>query len=193
MAHGATGAGAPPAVTGTQGILGRVAAYLELVKFSHTVFVLPFALTGAVLAARGLPDGRTLAWVVAAMGGPRTGAMAVNRIADRHLDAENPRTANRQLPQGRLRVAEAAALAAAGFALFLLAAWMLNPLRGLLAPPAIAVVAAGWLGAAGLLAYEHRLVYRHGLARLDVAFFTVNGTLSVGLFLFTLGDLLWGR
>jgi len=142
MAGGGTDAGRPPATAAEiRGVLGRAAAYLELVKFSHTVFALPFALMGVVLAARGLPDGRTLAWVVAAMVGARTGAMAVNRIADRHLDAQNPRTANRALPRGRLRVAEATGLAAAGFALLLLAAWMLNPLCGLLAPLAIAVVA----------------------------------------------------
>ena len=203
MGDGATGAGIPPATAETRGIPGRVAAYLELVKFSHTLFALPFALMGAVLAARGLPDGRTLAWVVAAMVGARTGAMAVNRIADRHLDAQNPRTANRQLPQGRLRVAEAAALAAGGFALFLLAGWMLNPACGLLAPPAIAVVAGysytkrftvlsrlvlglalglaplgGWIAVTGRPAWPPAVL---GLAVL------------VGLFLFTPGDLLWGR
>ena len=108
MADGATGAGISPAAAETRGIPGRVAAYLELVKFSHTLFALPFALMGAVLAARGLPDGRTLAWVVAAMVGARTGAMAMNRIVDRRLEAQNPRTASRQLPRGRPRWPRAA-------------------------------------------------------------------------------------
>src|SRR5574341_1634538 len=132
MVERAEGAGGAPAAAAPRGFAGRIASYLELVKFSHTVFALPFALMGAVLAARGLPDGRTLAWVMAAMVGARTGAMAVNRIADRRLDAQNPRTANRALPRGEVRVAEAASLAAGGFALFLWAAWMLNPLCGLL-------------------------------------------------------------
>jgi 4-hydroxybenzoate polyprenyltransferase len=227
----------------------------------------------------------------------------MNRFADRHLDALNPRTRDRALPQGRIAPGEALLFVAGSFAIFLLAAWMLNPLCLALAPVAIlivtgysytkrfttlshlilglslalapigawiavtgrvalpalalgaavvfwvagfdilyalmdiefdrrtglfsiparlgaeggmwaarlfhaltaaclgslipllhlgAVYALGLLLAVGLLCYEHWLLHRHGLAKLDVAFFNVNGALSIGLFLFTLGDLLLG-
>jgi len=282
----------------------KIRTYLEMVRFAHTVFALPFAFMGAILAAGGMPSGRTLWWVLVAMVGARSGAMGMNRIADRHLDALNPRTRDRALPQGRIRLGEAVAFVSVSFGVFLVAAWMLNPLCLALAPLAILIVcgysytkrftvwshlvlglslamapvgawiavrgelaapalvlglgvlfwAAGfdilyaiqdvdfdrqaglfsipaWLGmgkglamagyfhaltvcclallipllrlgpiygvgllcAAILLLYEHRLVHRHGLARLDVAFFNVNGLISVGMCLATIGDRLFSK
>jgi 4-hydroxybenzoate polyprenyltransferase len=281
--------------------VATIRSYLEMIRFSHTVFALPFAFMGALLAAGGIPDGRTLWWILVAMVGARSGAMAVNRIVDRHLDAANPRTRNRALPAGTIRVGAAAAFAAVAFAIFLAAAWMLNPLCFALSPLAVLVlcgysytkrftalshlilglalglapigawiavqgrletpvlvlglgvvfwvagfdilyafqdvdfdreaglfsiparlgiaasvwVARGFhgvtlgclvllvpllhlgsvyqagLAAAGLfLAYEHWLVHRHGLAKLTLAFFTMNGTVSIGMLLATLADLL---
>ena len=124
----------------TGSVLSRLAMTLEMIKFQHTVFALPFGLTGMILAARRWPDGRTLAWVVAAMVGARSAAMAFNRIADRHLDARNPRTAGRALPSGRLSIGFAWAFTAASAALFVLAAAMLNPLCLWLSPVALAVI-----------------------------------------------------
>jgi len=284
-------------------MLQTVGTYLEMIRFSHTVFALPFALMGAVLAAGGIPSGKTLFWILAAMVGARSGAMGVNRIADRHLDTANPRTRNRALPQGRISLGEALAFVVISFAVFVLAAWMLNPLCFALSPFAILIVCGysytkrftalshvvlglslacapigAWiavigtiglpavllglavlfwvggfdilyalmdiefdrrtglfsiparLGAPGgmavarlfhlltaallallipvlelgplyllglglavaLLTYEHWLLYRFGLAKLDMAFFNVNGAISIGMLLFTLGDRLLG-
>jgi 4-hydroxybenzoate polyprenyltransferase len=110
---------------------------LDAIKFEHTVFALPFAYIAMVLAAGGWPGWRTIGWVTAAMVGARTCAMATNRVVDRSIDAANPRTAARHLPRGLLRVGELRALALAGAALMLIAAWRLNPLCLVLAPLAL--------------------------------------------------------
>jgi 4-hydroxybenzoate polyprenyltransferase len=280
-------------------MLATVRTYLEMIRFSHTVFALPFAFMGAVLAAGGVPSGEKLGWILLAMVGARSGAMGFNRIADRRLDAMNPRTADRALPRGRISLAAAATFVAVSFGLLLLAAWRLNPLCFSLAPLAILWVCGysytkrftalshlilgaslglapvgAWIAVAGelapapiilggavlfwvagfdvlyalmdidfdrqtnlrsiparlgmakslavaalfhaitlggflalipllnlgkfymvgvalamlLLAYEHLLVHRHGLAKLDAAFFKSNGVLSIGMFLCTLAD-----
>jgi 4-hydroxybenzoate polyprenyltransferase len=284
-------------------MLRKVRTYLEMIRFPHTVFALPFALMGAVLAAGGIPPRDKLLWILVAMVGARSGAMGMNRFADRELDRLNPRTLDRALPEGRISPGEALAFVGGSFGLFLLAAWMLNPLCFALSPLAILIIsgysytkrftslshlilglslafapigawiavtgrvalpavvlggavvfwvagfdilyalmdiefdrrsglfsiparfgvdggiliarlfhaltaaclgflipllhlgpvyAVGLLLAMALLLYEHWLLHRHGLAKLDVAFFNVNGALSIGLFLFTLGDLLLG-
>ena len=255
-----------------------------------------------VLAARGWPGWWTVGWVTAAMVGARTCAMAVNRVVDRVVDAENPRTADRHLPRGLLTATDMTLFAAAGALLLLVAALMLNPLCLVLAPLALvflvgysytkfftwtshwilgftdgiaaaggwiavrgafeapafllwfaltvwiagfdliyacqdiafdrahglhsvparfgahaALVIArlnhaftaaalavlgllmglgpiywmGWLAVAGLLVYEHSLVKPHDLARVDLAFFNVNGYIAVIVLLATVGGLLW--
>lgn len=278
---------------------------LAMIRFSHTVFAFPFALLGVVLASvhnGRVPHLHELGWICLAMVGARTGAMACNRIFDRHIDAANPRTAQRHLPAGQVKLWEAWGLALAGFALLLVSAWQLNPLCFYLAPvailfllgyslakrftalahlvlglclaaaplgayialtgalhwPVLAValavllwvagfdifyalqdidfdrayglysVPARWgekraihtvrwlhvgmvllllaawpgsgLGAlyglgvlvvAGLLVYEHTLVKPGDLSRLDAAFFTMNGYISVTLFLFAWLDAMW--
>lgn len=272
---------------------------LEMIKFEHTVFALPFALMAAVLAAHGLPSGRTLAWVLAAMVGARSSAMAFNRLADLEFDRRNPRTAVRALPAGQLTPPQVWAFVLVTTGLFLLAAWQLNPLTLVLSPVALAVIwgysytkrftslchlflglaigiapsgawiavrgtldwapvlltavvmtwvggfdiiyacqdaefdrgaglrsiparlgirgalavsrllhaasvamlltlpllvplgafyLAGVLLAAGLLIYEQSLVRAEDLSRVNAAFFTVNGWVSIGLFLFTAAD-----
>ena len=108
--------------------------FLDAIKFEHTVFALPFAYIAMVLAADGWPGGHVLVWVTLAMVGGRTLAMSVNRLADRVLDARNPRTAGRHLPTGLLRPGQVGAAAAASAALLFVAAWMLNPLCLALAP-----------------------------------------------------------
>jgi 4-hydroxybenzoate polyprenyltransferase len=111
--------------------------FLDAIKFEHTVFALPFAYVAMVLAADGWPGWPTLLWVTLAMAGARTLAMAVNRLADRFIDAANPRTARRHLPAGLLTPAQVAGAAVAAGALLLLSAYMLNPLCLALAPLAV--------------------------------------------------------
>src|SRR5687768_8880559 len=113
---------------------------LEMIKIEHTLFALPFAFLGAVLAARGLPSPWQILWIVVAMVGARSAAMAFNRIADREYDARNPRTATRALPAGLLSVGFVAAFTLISAALFFVAAAMLNRLTLLLAPVALASV-----------------------------------------------------
>lgn len=138
----------------------RLAAYANFVKIAHTVFALPFAVVGMVTAARAHPlDVRTVALAVAAFAAARFAAMGFNRIADRRLDALNPRTAGRELAAGRMSIAEAWVLVASASIFFLAAAALLNPLCGALAPVALAWIMAysyakrftplshAWLGA----------------------------------------------
>ena len=108
--------------------------YLGLVKFSHSVFALPFALMGAWLASRGLPDLRVLGLVVVAAVAARTAAMGFNRLVDRHIDARNPRTEAREIPSGKITPARATVLVLVASLVFLLAAWGLNPICALAAP-----------------------------------------------------------
>jgi 4-hydroxybenzoate polyprenyltransferase len=301
---GAGSVGAPlPREGQTWAGTSRLVAYANFVKLPHTVFALPFALVGAVLASYRYPV--TLAqvvWVVVAFTAARFAAMGFNRIADRHIDARNPRTAMREIPSGVLGVGEASAAVAVAVAVFLVAAWQLNPLCLALAPLAIAWVffysytkrftrwshlvlglslaiapaggylaiagawsqpwwllialaiavatwvggfdilyslqdaefdnvnslysvpaafgvrtalaisrvmhvvtvlallavgfgsAGGWLFAAGvataavLLFYEHSLVKADDLSRLDAAFFTMNGVISIAFFVFVLAE-----
>ena len=264
--------------------------FLDAIKVEHTVFALPFAYLGMVLAARGWPGWRVFLWITVAMVAARTTAMAANRLIDRHVDARNPRTAGRHLPRGLLKPRDLAVAATLSAAILFVAAWQLNPLclalsplalvflvgysytkfftwashwilgftdgaaaagawiavRGTMEPPAwllwlavtvwiagfdllyacqdiefdrreglqavparfgiaaalraarvchaltaVALAAVGWtlgLGVAywlgwlvvvGLLAYEHSLVSADDLSRLDVAFFNLNGYISV--------------
>jgi 4-hydroxybenzoate polyprenyltransferase len=280
-------------------MLKKIKIILEMIKFEHTIFALPFAFTGALLAANGLPSGRTVLWITAAMFGARSAAMGFNRWADRSIDAENPRTKNRALPLKLVTPAQVIVFTAASSALLIFAASMLNPLSFYLSPVALAVVflysytkrftflshaflglaiclspigawiavsgrleppalvlgaavlfwllgfdvlyalqdmefdraaglhsipqrfgirrslwisrashaaamaalfllsfllSLGWLYlagvfiAVGLIVYEHTLVWENDLSKLDIAFFNMNGYLSVTVFLFTLAD-----
>jgi len=113
---------------------------LEMIRFEHTLFALPFALLGMLLAAEGWPAWSTVGWIVAAMVGARSAAMGWNRLADRELDAANPRTRTRALPAGLVTPAFVALFVAASLALLVVAAWRLNPLCLALSPAAIAVL-----------------------------------------------------
>ena len=121
-------------------LLRNIRTTLEMIKIEHTLFALPFAFLGAVLAANGLPSLKQLLWITAAMVGARSTAMAFNRIADREYDARNPRTANRALPAGLLSVGFVWAFTIVSASLFFLAAAMLNRLTLALAPIALASV-----------------------------------------------------
>jgi 4-hydroxybenzoate polyprenyltransferase len=118
----------------------RVADWLSLVRFSHSIFALPFALQGAWLAQGGAPSARTLALIVVCAVAARTGAMAFNRLADQTLDARNPRTAGRELPAGRLSAPAVGALVALASAAFVAGAFALNPLAGRLSFPVLVVL-----------------------------------------------------
>ena len=272
-----------------------------MIKFEHTVFALPFALMAAMLAAGGVPSWPVLLWILLAMVGARSSAMAFNRLVDYEFDRRNPRTASRALPAGLLTPVQVWLFVLATTALFFLAAWRLNPLALALSPVALAVIwgysftkrftslchvflglaigiapSAAWIAVRGsldwapvlltaavvlwvggfdviyacqdvefdrstglrslparlgigralalsrlmhvatvllllalpqlaplgvvyyagvavvaaLLAYEHSLVKPHDLSRVNAAFFTVNGFVSIGLLLFTAADLL---
>jgi 4-hydroxybenzoate polyprenyltransferase len=276
--------------------------FASLVKIEHTVFALPFAYVGALLAVDGVPSAADLLWITLAMVGARSLAMGLNRLIDAGIDARNPRTAGRELPSGALVPWQVVAFCAASLALFLVAVWQLDPIVRWLWPiPVIGFVVypylkrwtwlshlwlgavdglapvGGWvaltgelpweawaLGAAvacwvagfdlfyalldvefdlrdglhswatrfgehgvfagaralhiatvallaavgigldvgllywagvgavgGLLLYEHRLVRPGDLRRLDAAFFTVNGVISVVFCGFVLADVIW--
>ena len=111
-----------------------------MIKFEHTLFALPFAFLGMMLAAEGWPAWRTVGWIVVAMVGARSAAMGFNRLADRHIDAENPRTADRALPAGQVSPVFVAGFVAVSAGLLVLATWRLNPLALKLSPLALFVV-----------------------------------------------------
>jgi 4-hydroxybenzoate polyprenyltransferase len=121
-------------------MLKKVKIILEMIKFEHTIFALPFAFTGALLAARGIPTLRTILWITVAMFGARSAAMGFNRWADRNFDAANPRTSTRALPQGLVSPGQVILFTVASSALLVLAAYMLNPLTFYLSPVALAIV-----------------------------------------------------
>lgn len=285
-------------------LLRNLHVTLEMIKWEHSVFALPFALCGAMLAAGGLPTLHQLLWIVVAMVSARSAAMAFNRLADASIDARNPRTQSRALPAGTLTPGFVAAFVIVSSAVFVLAASQLNRLTLLLSPVALAIVllysytkrftrwshlvlglalgiapSAAWIAVRGsldhriilltlavtfwvggfdilyacqdyafdseaglhsiprycgianslwiarvchvvmlalllallytfqlgpvaivgvvavgvLLAYEHSLVSSHDLSKLNAAFFTMNGVISVVFLLFIAGDLLWKR
>ena len=274
---------------------------LEMIKWEHSIFALPFALCGAMLAAEGLPTVHQFVWIVVAMVGARSAAMAFNRLADSAIDAANPRTSTRALPAGHLTSTFVATFVVVASGIFILAAAQLNRLSLWLSPVALAVLllysytkrftrwshlvlgfalgiapAAAWIAVRGsldprillltaavtfwvggfdvlyacqdfdfdrqaglhsiprsigirkalwiaralhvlmvllllalvaafhlghlalygviavvlLLGYEHSLVKQDDLSKLNAAFFTMNGVISVVFFLFVAGDLL---
>jgi 4-hydroxybenzoate polyprenyltransferase len=282
-------------------LLRNLRLTLEMIKWEHSVFALPFALCGAMLAAGGFPSLHQFTWIVVAMVAARSAAMAFNRLADAAIDAANPRTRSRALPSGALTSGFVASFVLVSCAILVLAAWQLNRLAFLLSPVALAILllysytkrftrwshlvlgialgiapAAAWiavrgsldarillltaavtfwvggfdvlyscqdsdfdrqaglhsiprhlgipsalwiarlfhilmllllvavviafglgrvaiagvLAVGGLLAYEHSLVSPRDLTKLNAAFFTMNGVISVVFFFFVAGDLL---
>ena len=121
-------------------MLKKIKIILNMIKFEHTIFALPFAFTGAVLAVDGLPSGRTVFWIVIAMVGARSAAMGFNRLVDRKIDAQNPRTKTRALPMGLVTPAQVTVFTVVSSALLVVAAYELNPLAFSLSPLALAIV-----------------------------------------------------
>ena len=246
-------------------VLHNLRVTLEMIKWEHSIFALPFALCGAMLAARGFPTLHQFAWIIVAMVAARSAAMAFNRWADAAIDAANPRTSTRALPAGHLSPAFVATFVIVSSAVFVLAASRLNRLTLLLSPVALSVLllysytkrvtrwshlvlgfalgiapAAAWIAVRGsldvrilwltaavtfwvggfdvlyacqdydfdrraklaaggvlavvlLLVYEHSLVRPNNLSKLNAAFFTMNGVISVLFFVFVAADLLVRR
>jgi len=164
---------------------------LEMIKWEHSIFVLPFALCGAMLAANGLPAARQLGWIVVAMVAARSAAMAFNRLADASIDAANPRTQTRALPAGHLTSGFVATFVATSCGVFVLAAWQLNRLSLLLSPLALAVVL--------LYSYTKRftrwshlvLGFAMGIAP-AAAWIAVRGSLDPRILLLTAAVTFWG-
>jgi 4-hydroxybenzoate polyprenyltransferase len=163
---------------------------LEMIKWEHSVFALPFALTASVLAARGWPPVSVLLLIIVCMVSARTAAMAFNRLADADLDAANPRTATRALPTGNLGKGFVTGFVAISAAVFLIAAAMLNRLTLELAPLALGVVL--------VYSYMKRITrWSHlvlGLAlgiAPSAAWIAVRGTFDPRIAVLTLAVLLW--
>ena len=164
---------------------------LEMIKFEHTIFALPFAFLGAVLAANGLPTVWQCVWILLAMVGARSAAMTFNRIADRKIDAENPRTANRELPSGKLSVKFAWLFLAASVVLFELAAYELNRLTIVLSPIALISV-LGYSYAKRFTAFAHLLLGWALAISPTAAWIAVRGTLDSEVpLLLSLRVLMW--
>lgn len=121
-------------------VFKNIRILLEMIKIEHTVFALPFAFLGALFAVRGLPRAAQVAWILLAMVGARSAAMAFNRLVDQPYDAVNPRTAGRALPQGMLRRSFVVGFVLVASGLLIFASYMLNPLAFKLSPVALGIV-----------------------------------------------------
>jgi len=137
--------------------LQKIKTTLAMIKFEHTLFALPFAFLGAIVAANGLPTLRQIIWITVAMVGARSAAMTFNRIIDRDIDAANPRTASRELPMGKLSVPFAWAFLYVSIAVFELASYSLNWLTFALSPVALVFV-LGYSYAKRFTAFAHLLL-----------------------------------
>ena len=155
----------------------KLSITLSMIKFEHTLFALPFAFLGAIMAANGLPTWRQILWITVAMVGARSAAMTFNRIVDREIDAKNPRTANRELPAGRLSLSFAWAFLYVSIAVFLLASYSLNWLTFALSPIALLCV-LGYSYAKRYTSFAHLLL---GLALAiapSAAWIAVTGSIA---------------
>jgi 4-hydroxybenzoate polyprenyltransferase len=155
-------------------MLRRLRLYLSLVRFSHSVFALPFALAGALLAAREHPVGwSTLVWIIVAMVAARSAAMGFNRLVDARFDAMNPRTAAREIPRGLVGRVEASWFVVVSSLVFVFAAWRLSPLCLALSPVALAI--AFWYSLA-----KRYTTWTQLFLGLAMAVAPVGGWLAVG-------------
>ncbi len=168
----------------------KISILLEMIKFKLTIFAMPFAFTGAFLAAQGIPEFTVFLWVVVAMIGARTSAMGFNRIVDRKFDADNPRTADRALPAGDIRPAEAWLMVTVSAVVFFFACFMLNSLTFLLSPFA--------LGLTFFYSLTKRFTsFCHLILGLALAFaplggwVAVTGSLAAFPFVLSFGVLFW--
>ena len=168
-----------------------IVVYGRMIKFSHSIFAMPFALAAAALAAReATVSAAQVGLVVACMVLARSCAMGFNRLVDRHIDAKNPRTATREIPSGQMSVGAATAITAAAAALFVVCAALLNPLCGALSPVALAVV-CGYSYAKRFTALVHLwLGVALGLAPV-AAWIALTGTVSSAALLLAAAVATW--
>ena len=177
------------------GILRQIGEVLETIKFQHSIFALPFALTATLLALRGMdipgPDlAWKLVWIIVAMVAARSAAMAFNRLIDAPIDALNPRTASRALPAGALSKRFAAIFVAVSAALLVVAAWQLNPLCLKLSPLALAL-ALGYSYTKRFTVLSHMVLGAVlGIAP-AAAWIAVRGALEPTVLLLTAAVTLW--
>ncbi|MDR3753406.1 MAG: UbiA-like polyprenyltransferase [Terracidiphilus sp.] len=172
------------------GVLSKIRTTLEMIKWEHSIFALPFALTAMLLAAGGLPGWRTVAWIVVAMVAARSAAMAFNRWADADLDAENPRTRNRAIPAGLLTRKFVLGFISAAVLVFFVAAAELNRLTLELAPLALAVL-LGYSYLKRFTRWSHLgLGLALGLAP-AAAWIAVRGSLDPRILVLTAAVTLW--
>lgn len=150
---------------------------LEMIKFEHTLFALPFAFLGAILGANGLPTAWQILWITMAMVGARSAAMTFNRIIDKDIDAANPRTANRELPTGRLSTGFAWSFLLASVVLFMTAAYLLNWLAFVLSPIALLSV-LGYSYAKRFTSMSHLLLGWALAISPTAAWIAVRGTID---------------
>jgi 4-hydroxybenzoate polyprenyltransferase len=171
-------------------VLRNLRVTLEMIKWEHSIFALPFALCGAMLAARGFPPVHQLAWIIVAMVAARSAAMAFNRWADAAIDAANPRTRTRALPTGNLSPAFVATFVVVSSVIFIVAASQLNRLTLLLSPVALAVLL--------LYSYTKRVTrwshlvlgFALGIAP-SAAWIAVRGSLNPRILLLTAAVTFW--
>ncbi len=174
----------------TPGIVPRIRAYGRMIRFSHSVFALPFALTAAALAGRDGISLRQVFWIVVAMVGARSAAMGMNRLADQPFDARNPRTAERELPRGVLSRTEVWVFVLLSAAVLVLAAAMLNPLCLALSPVALSIV-FGYSYTKRFTSLSH-LALGLALAVAPVgAWLAIRGTFALPPLVLGLAVLLW--
>lgn len=170
--------------------LRNVQTTLEMIKWEHSIFALPFALTGAMLAARGIPAWRTLFWILVCMVTARSAAMTFNRLADAELDRANPRTAGRALPSGLLSRRFAAGFTMVSAAIFVFSASRLNLLTLLLSPVALVAVFA-YSYAKRFTRWSHLVLgLALGIAP-SAAWIAVRGTLDPKIIVLTASVLFW--
>jgi 4-hydroxybenzoate polyprenyltransferase len=182
--------GSRPSILMTS-FLSKLRTTLAMIKFEHTLFALPFAFLGALLAASGLPTLWQIVWITVAMIGARSAAMTFNRIVDRDIDAKNPRTDRRELPAGKLSVGFAWAFLYGSIGVFVLASYMLNWLTFALSPVALLVV-LGYSYAKRFTAFAHLFLGAALAISPSAAWIAVRGTLDEELpLLLSLFVLMW--
>jgi 4-hydroxybenzoate polyprenyltransferase len=169
----------------------NIGSTLEMIKWEHSVLTLPFGLTGAVLAARGIPDFHTCVWIVVALVAARSAAMAFNRLADATLDASNPRTRIRALPAGKLSKSFVGGFVVVTSAILIFAAYQLNPLAFDLSPLALAIVFF-YSFTKRFTRWSHvALGIAMGIAP-AAAWIAVRGSIDPRIFLLTAAVVFWG-
>jgi 4-hydroxybenzoate polyprenyltransferase len=171
-------------------LLKNIGTTLEMIKWEHSIFALPFALCGAMLAANGWPSGWQLLWIIVCMVSARSAAMAFNRLADHYIDAKNPRTAMRALPAGALSRKFVIGFILFFCAVFVASAAQLNRLTLLLSPVALAVVLA-YSYTKRFTSFSHLVLgLALGIAP-AAAWIAVRGSLDLRIIILTIAVMLW--